>query len=261
VLAGHAAQFSVVATGAQPLSYQWQYNGQDIGGATNPVFRLAQVATNDAGNYRVWVSNHLGVVTSDSAALTVRTNGVSVLLIWDVLNTNTASLQNALEAAGILVELSDTSETAYNGANPSLDGFSAVIHLNGTTTPGAEMPLAGQNALVQFVQDGGGYLGSEWNAYEISLGQLMAMRDLVLFDRIDQGLDGLNTWQIVPAEASHPVVANIPPSFAFRSAVNFGPAHVFATEPSTVLMRDPAGHDAVAVREFGNGRRALRQLL
>jgi hypothetical protein len=252
-LEGRAAQFSVVAFGAQPLSYQWQHNGQDISGATAPVFGLAQVTTNDAGSYRVVVSNLLGLVTSDSATLTVSTNEVSVLLIWDVLNANTASLQNALESAGILVELSATSETAYDGTNPGLEGFNAVIHLNGTTydTP---MPLAGQNTLVQFVQDGGGFLSSEWNGYEIGEGRMTAMRDLILFDRVGQTLDGLNTWEIVPEQTSHPVVANIPSSFAFRAAVNLGSIHVFAEEPSTVLMRNPDGLDMVAVREFGSGR-------
>jgi hypothetical protein len=254
-VAGRAAQFSVVAGGPLPLSYQWQFNGADIIGATNSVFRLAQVNTNDAGNYRVLVHNSFGVTTSDSAALSVivSTNEVSVLLIWDVLNANTTSLQNALEAAGIAVELSATSETGYDGTNPGLDGFSAVIHLNGTTYD-SQMPVGGQTALVQFVQDGGGYLGSEWNAFEISQGRMAAMRDLVLFDRVDQGLVGLNTWEIVPAQADHPLLVNIPPSFSFHAAVNFGPVHVFAVEPSTVLMRDPSGHDAVAVREFGNGR-------
>lgn len=251
---GSSVSFSVIATGAPPPFYQWQFNGEDIAGATNRVFTLPQVTTNDAGYYRVLVSNLVGAVTSANATLTVssRSNAISVLLVWDVLNTNTASLQNALEAAGIVVELSATSETAYNGTNPSLEGFDAVIHLNGTTYD-TQMPVEGQNALVQFVQDGGGYLSSEWNAYEISEGRMTAMRDLVLFDRVGQTLDGLNTWVIVPEQAGHPVVANISPTFTFRASVNLGLTHVFAEEPSTVLMRAPAGHDAVAVREFGNG--------
>src|SRR5437867_6750762 len=83
---------------------------------------------------------------------------------------------------------------------------------------------------------------------------MAAMPDLTLFDRLEMGQDGDVTWQIVPEQASHPLLANVPASFSFRTAFNFGPAHAFATQPVTVLMRDPLGHDAVAVREFGAGR-------
>ena len=46
-----------------------------------------------------------------------------------------------------------------------------------------EMPLAGQQALVNYVQGGGAHLGTEWNSYEMTYAnRLSAMRDLVLFD-------------------------------------------------------------------------------
>ena len=252
---GAQVRFSVIATSAPPPFYQWQFNGTNIAGATNPVLTLAQVTTNDAGNYRVRVSNPLGVATSDSVVLFIRsgTNVITTLLIWDELNPNTLSLRDALEAAGIQVQLSATSETGYDGTNPGLDGFDAVIHLNGTTYS-SEMPTAGQDALLQFVQDGGGFLQAEWNAYEISQGRMTRMRDLTLFDRVEAYQSGDNTWVVVPEHTGHPVVANIPASFTFRTDFHFGPAHVFASDPVTVLMRDPQGHDAVAVREFGLGR-------
>jgi plastocyanin len=252
---GAQVRFSVIATGAPPPSYQWQFNGTDIAGATNPVLTLAQVSTNDAGNYRVRVSNPLGVITSDTVILLIRpgTNVITALLIWDELNPNTLSLRDALDAAGIEVQLSATSEIGYDGTNPSLEGFDAVIHLNGTTYS-AEMPTAGQDALVQFVRDGGGFLQAEWNSYEISQGRMLRMRDLTLFDRVDAYQGGDNTWVVVPEQADHPVVANVPSSFTFRTDFHFGPAHVFASDPVTVLMRDPQGHDALAVREFGLGR-------
>ena len=82
---------------------------------------------------------------------------IDVLIIWDNsrTNSNTLSLKNALKSEGFNVTLSTTNETAYNGSNPALTNFEAVIHLNGTTY-GSEMPNSGQIALVDFVSIQGG---------------------------------------------------------------------------------------------------------
>ena len=74
------------------------------------------------------------------------------------------------------MESSSTSRT-----NPSPDAFDVVIHLNGSTYS-TQMPVTGQQALVDFVNDGGGYLGFEWSAYEVENNRMLAMQDLVLLD-------------------------------------------------------------------------------
>ncbi len=90
-----------------------------------------------------------------------------MLIIWDVLNEHTTNLKNAIIDAGYVVTMSETSETGYDGTNPSLDSFDAVIHLNGTTF-NTGMPLAGQTALVDFVLiKGNTYITNEWSAYEV----------------------------------------------------------------------------------------------
>ncbi len=71
VTAGGAATFSVTAAGTAPLSYQWQFNGANITGATDPTLTLTGVATSAAGSYQVVVSNVVGPVTSSGATLTV----------------------------------------------------------------------------------------------------------------------------------------------------------------------------------------------
>jgi hypothetical protein len=63
--------FSVTATGTAPLSYQWQFNGGNIGGATGSALVLTNVLVSQAGNYRVVVTNVAGSVTSVVAILTV----------------------------------------------------------------------------------------------------------------------------------------------------------------------------------------------
>jgi hypothetical protein len=74
---GQTVQFSVTASGAPVLAYQWQFkgtnlvNGNGITGATTPNLTISGIATNNAGNYTAVVTNYIGSVTSSNAALTV----------------------------------------------------------------------------------------------------------------------------------------------------------------------------------------------
>jgi RHS repeat-associated protein len=80
---GQSASFSVVASGSPPLSYQWQFNGTNIPGATNTSYTINPVQAANAGNYSVVVSNPVGSVTSAAAALTVSCLPLaSGLLAW-----------------------------------------------------------------------------------------------------------------------------------------------------------------------------------
>ncbi len=65
------ATFQTTATGTAPLSYQWQFNGINIAGATNRVLSLTNLTGDDAGLYNVVVTNPNGAATSQSAVLTV----------------------------------------------------------------------------------------------------------------------------------------------------------------------------------------------
>lgn len=71
VAVGAIAQFSVTASGTPAPSYQWQFNGAAITGATASVLSLPSVSSANAGNYTVVVSNSLSSVTSNVATLTV----------------------------------------------------------------------------------------------------------------------------------------------------------------------------------------------
>ncbi len=77
VEAGADAQFSVVAAGTEPLSYQWLRNGAPlinsgrIQGATSPALTLRGARPSDIADYAVRVANAVGSVTSAVARLTV----------------------------------------------------------------------------------------------------------------------------------------------------------------------------------------------
>jgi hypothetical protein len=71
VLAGSTAAFTVTATGALPLSYQWSFDGTNIAGATGTSLTLSNVQPAQAGIYAVQVTNAYGSTNSDNAFLTV----------------------------------------------------------------------------------------------------------------------------------------------------------------------------------------------
>lgn len=71
VISGGTANFNVSASGTAPFTYQWEFNGNNITGATNSSLALANIQTSQAGNYWVVVSNAFGTATSSNAALTV----------------------------------------------------------------------------------------------------------------------------------------------------------------------------------------------
>lgn len=69
---GGNATFSVSASGSDPLSYQWLFNGVAIAGATNTSYSINNVQTANGGTYSVTVTNNAGSVTSAGVALNVR---------------------------------------------------------------------------------------------------------------------------------------------------------------------------------------------
>jgi uncharacterized repeat protein (TIGR01451 family) len=63
--------FRVVATGAEPFSYQWFRNGSPIPDATSATLQLFGIETNAMGFYTVEVGNPVGLALSRRAFLTV----------------------------------------------------------------------------------------------------------------------------------------------------------------------------------------------
>ena len=73
---GASASFLVGATGDAPLTYFWSFNTNTPVGGNSDLLTLLNVQTNNAGSYRVIVSNSVGVVTSSVAILTVLSSPV-----------------------------------------------------------------------------------------------------------------------------------------------------------------------------------------
>ncbi|MBA4149595.1 MAG: immunoglobulin domain-containing protein [Verrucomicrobia bacterium] len=71
VRTGNTAVYEVAASGTEPLSYQWFFNGANINGATESQLNLPNVTTNDGGSYSVRVTNVAGTVTSAVVTLSI----------------------------------------------------------------------------------------------------------------------------------------------------------------------------------------------
>jgi hypothetical protein len=70
-IAGKNATFTAFSIGPRPLSYQWQFNGTNILGATNLNLVLTNVTRTSAGIYQCIVSNALAAYITWPAVLTI----------------------------------------------------------------------------------------------------------------------------------------------------------------------------------------------
>ena len=94
IFPGKAVEFSVQATGAEPLRYQWQWKKfgkegekdgwQNLSGEGS-TFQVEEVQASNAGYYQCVVSNSAGSKTSQHASLTV---GKHVPIVSTSLSTH-----------------------------------------------------------------------------------------------------------------------------------------------------------------------------
>jgi endonuclease/exonuclease/phosphatase family metal-dependent hydrolase len=116
VIEGSNATFTVIATGTQPLSYQWLFNGTNLDGATNSSLTLTAVTTNDAGSYGVTITNAFGSTNSDIAELNV----VSFTEPPMITGQPQSQIVNAGENVAFTVEITGaeplTFQWRFNGA-------------------------------------------------------------------------------------------------------------------------------------------------
>lgn len=111
---GESVTFSVSASGAAPLSYQWRKDGVNISGATGATYTIPNVQVAHAGNYSVLVSNSAGNVPSGSATLSV--NRLSQTITFAPL----PSKQRGDPPFGLNAVASSGLPVAYTSSNPGV---------------------------------------------------------------------------------------------------------------------------------------------
>ena len=161
VLPGQPATFTVVATGTQPLVYQWQRDAADVPGATSSGYTLASTTLADSGaQFRCAVSNAFGSITSAAATLTVTNDHPPVATITQ-------------PAAGTFYNAGDTVNFAGTGVDQEDGTLSASaltwkvdVSRNGQVSP-VVPPTSGINGSSFFVPTAGITSTDVW--YRISL--------------------------------------------------------------------------------------------
>lgn len=111
---GQSVSFSVAISGTAALSYQWQFNGNSILGATNATYTIAAAQSSNAGTYTVAVSNFAGTITTIGALLTInpfRITSVAiqtnnVLIAWTTTGGQTNVVQSSADLTAGFTDLS-----------------------------------------------------------------------------------------------------------------------------------------------------------
>jgi len=94
VTKGATVQFHARGVGVQPMSCQWQLDGENLVGATNADLTITNAQGKDTGGYRAVVADALGAATSATAQLTIpfSTNLAAALnatnLVWTTSPTD-----------------------------------------------------------------------------------------------------------------------------------------------------------------------------
>lgn len=143
VTAGKSATFSVVATGAAPMAYQWRKNGAMINGATSPSYTTPAETTSDNGaQFTVEVKNSLGKTRSQAAVLTV-TSSTSSSNNY-VIFANPTSLSLSVTAGGAAIAQNVFVNDTTSGPLPfalSVDQSWVTISATTSTTAGGGVTL------------------------------------------------------------------------------------------------------------------------
>ena len=136
VSAGARARFAVkVQANEAPVYYQWQVNGQNIAGATRPVYVTPVLATADSGKrFRVVVSVAGKDTPSAEAALTVNPGEPSNLQPYLGINfvgggDNLPGRLSAVDVAGVVWQEN------WNNIPGSLIDFVPLADASGAATP------------------------------------------------------------------------------------------------------------------------------
>jgi len=170
------------------VSYQWQFDGASIPGATNAALALTDLQTNEAGSYSVIVTNREGSASSSNAVLAVNIPPPCMpapagLVGWwpadgnadDVVGTNNGTLENGVSFApgevGQAFSFNGVNQYVQIEDSPSLEPQSVTLEcwFNANNTVGRE-------ALISKPVGGGTYDSYQiWFGSGISLGSFATL--------------------------------------------------------------------------------------
>ena len=146
-------------------------------------------------------------------------------------NDEIAELETFLEQdTGFAVDVSTSRFFEYDGTNPPLTGYGGLLLLAGAPDPSgsfsSDMPQAGQQAIVDFVNAANGLVMTEWAANYVRQGKWQTLKPFVLLERTI-AFSGQVDYRIEPAFKNHPIWAGFTDdTFVVNSAANLGVARL-----------------------------------
>jgi hypothetical protein len=157
VLVGGSTTLRVQASGKAPLSFQWQQDGTNLPGATNAFLSFSNAALDQAGSYRVTVSNHHFAVVSGAAILTVtQPSPVANILLHVDNGTFPCPYESVLITLGLAYQ-KHSDHTVFNAAVAAANPAYTLVILDSYASPWRYSELVG------FVRAGGRALMQNWN--------------------------------------------------------------------------------------------------
>lgn len=191
VSGGSNVTFSVGVFGQSPFSYQWQWYGTNLAGATKSSLTLTNLQLSQAGPYSVVVTNQFGAVTSPSAALAIvplfiTTQPMSVATYvggqpsfsvvasgkgpygyqWQFFGTNLpGATTNPLVLSGAhLADAGPYSVAVSNafGVVQSSNAWLTVVPILVSTEPQSQSAFLGQTISLSVMAQASGALGYQW---------------------------------------------------------------------------------------------------
>ena len=132
---GTTVTLAAMAVGAQPLAYQWQYNGSNIAGATTSQLTLPDLQNSSAGAYSVVITNALGVGVSFNAILTVPA-GPGTILAISLAGTNVSISFASDPGASYLLEYKNSlGDGAWTPLSSPVAALGTEMVLQDTNAP------------------------------------------------------------------------------------------------------------------------------
>jgi hypothetical protein len=177
-LAGETATFSAVATGSNPLNFQWQHAGTNLPGATANTLNIPGAGSEDAGEYQLIVSNAVGAITSAVASLIIilpDTDGDGLPDAWELANGTNPNLNDALADAD------------HDGLNNLQEFIAGTSPTNAASVLKIEtFQRLGTNLILSF--------------------PAVSNRGYTVQTRADLGVSNWQNWQEIPAAPSNRTV-------------------------------------------------------
>jgi hypothetical protein len=236
---GTSAGFTVGLTGTSPFSYQWQFNGANIAGATGATFTIGNAQTSDAGSYSVVVTNVAGSITSAAAALT--------MLVPPAITTQPQSRTNV-----------PTTTATFNAVASGTAPLSYQWQFNGANIPGATATSLTLNAVQ--ASDAGNYAVVVTNA---GGSVTSALAVLTVWVPPSISLQPQSRTNVVGTSAVFNVAANGTPPLSYQwqfSGANIAGATAASFTIASVQPSDAGSYAVVVTNSIGSMTSAVAVL-